>query len=442
MIEDLIIIGDTTIWSILTADYDWVWATPEGNTEYQWYIDWIAIEWATEKEYQALQWWIYVVAVLPIDNQWNEWMIEYSDDFIVSEEIPQPIEKEYMVKAYDKNFGFVKVIPMTIITNDISYSENINSWQWELQLNLNLPIDTNYLNDVKFIRVYVNSNNGLQDRLLYTGYLSKYSRLFSNNKENIQATFLSLFSLLSEIVYKDNSDNDEFTIEWIDPALMIKRVIDYFSSFYPWVLYYTNESITNYGSNINVECNNTKCSDLLKKVVDWLTYHLYIWADGLVQFKPKPSQITHRFTYEKDITTLTIPQDFEQVVNAVRVKFGYIGWNHTWMTDRAVNQESIDKYWRKEETITNQNIYWLEAAEIYRDSILNKYAEWKQNVKITVNNNYLIEDIHPWDTIKIMNLWLDINWLQISSVSYQYEQATIQLEYTTTLPQQIFTSNG
>jgi len=224
--------------------------------------------------------------------------------------------------------------------------------------------------------------------------------------------------------------------------LMIKRVIDYFSSFYPWILSYTNDSIIPYGSNINVECKNTKCSDLLSKILDWLNYYLFVWADWIVQFKPKANEITHYFTYEKDITALTIPQDFEQVVNAVRIQFGYIWWNHHWYTDRAVNQASIDKFGRKEETITNQNIYWIEAAEIYRDSILNKYAEWKQNISMTINNNYLIENIHPWDIIKIKNLWLDITWLQIQTVSYTYEQAVIQLEYQTTLAEQIFTSNG
>jgi hypothetical protein len=168
---------------------------------------------------------------------------------------------------------------MSIITNDISYNESLNWGQGELVLNLNLPIDTDYLDNVKYIRVYVNSNNWLEDKLLYTGYLSKFTRQFSNNKENIQATFLSLYSLLSDIIYKNNEWQDEFTVSDIAPDLMIKRVIDYFSSFYPWILSYTNDSIIPYGSNINVECKNTKCSDLLSKILDWLNYYLFVWAD-------------------------------------------------------------------------------------------------------------------------------------------------------------------
>ena len=420
------------VWGVLTAHW---W------TERQWYRDWIGIDGANTNTYTLL-----------ITDQWHEITCAIYEDWeiVVLQGIyidyynleKKPIQKEYLIKSYNSDFVFQKVIPMSIITNDISYNENLNWGQGELVLNLNLPINTDYLDNVKYIRVYVNSNNWLEDKLLYTGYLSKFTRQFSNNKENIQATFLSLYSLLSDIIYKNNEWQDEFTISDIAPDLMIKRVIDYFNSFYPWILSYTNDSIVPYGSNINVECKNTKCSDLLNKILDWLNYYLFVWADWIVQFKPKANEITHYFTYEKDITALTIPQDFEQVVNAVRVQFGYIWWNHHWYTDRAVNQASIEKFGRKEETITNQNIYWIEAAEIYRDSILNKYAEWKQNISMTINNNYLIEDIHPWDIIKIRNLWLDIDWLQIKTVSYTYEQAVIQLEYQTTLAEQIFTSNG
>ena len=423
---------DIEVGGVLTAHW---W------TERQWYRDWIWIEWEDTNTYTLLitdQWHEITCAIY---EDWEIVVLQgvYVDYYNVEK---KPIQKEYLIKSYNSDFVFQKVIPMSIITNDISYSESMNNWQGELVLNLNLPINTDYLDNVKYIRVYVNSNNWLENQLLYTGYLSKFTRQFSNNKENIQATFLSLFSLLSEIIYKNNEWQDEFTIEGIAPDIMIKRVVDYFNSFYPWIITYTGDSIVAYGSNINVECKNTKCSDLLTKILDWLNYYLFVWADWIVQFKPKPTTITHYFTYEKDITALTIPQDFEQIVNAVRVQYWFIWWNHHWYTDWAINQASIDKYGRKEETIVNQNIYWNEAAEIYRDSILNKYAEWKQNISMTINNNYLIENIHPWDTIKIRNLWLEIDWLQIKSVNYSYEQSTLQLEYQTTLAEQIFTSNG
>lgn len=435
MIDDLIITGSTDIWSILTASYTRTWANPEWDSEYQWYVDGVAIEWANWKTHQVLQWWTYIVAVLPVDNQWNEWEIEYSDEFVVQEKIDEPIEKEYIVKAYDKNFTFLKVIPAWIITNDITFTESINCWQWQLNLNLNLPIDTNYLDDVKYIKVFVNSNNWLEDELLYSWYLSQYSRLFSNNKENIQATFLSLFSLLSEVYYKNSNGDLKFTIENEDISQIIKDVIDYFNTIYSWILSYTAESIVSYWTNISIEILNKKCSDVIRDLMKWINYYLFVWADGVVFFQPKPSTITHHFTYEKDITALTIPEDFEQIKNAVKVSY-LIDWEELY-TDRWTNASSIASFGRKEE-IVDTKYTDLSSAEAYRTAYLQEFSEWKKNISITINNKYLIESIHPWDTIKIRNLWIDISWLQVNKVNYKYEQVVLWLEYQTTLAEQIF----
>ena len=53
---------------------------------------------------------------------------------------------------------------------------------------------------------------------------------------------------------------------------------------------------------------------------------------------------------------------------------------------------------------------------------------------------YPIESIHPWDTIRIRNIDLDISDLKISKVEYAYEQVKLSLEYYTSIAQQIFNS--
>ena len=441
MIEDLVITGWTQIWDILTASYTRTWTNPEWDTLFQWYVDWVAIEWANSETYQAMQSWEFVIAVLPVDNQWNEWDIEYSDPFTVEDfETAEPIEKEYLVKLYDSELNFVKVCPVSIITNDISFSESIDAGQWELVMNLNLPIDTNYFSNVKYIKVFVNDNSWLNNALIYSWYLSKYSRIYSNNRENIQATFLSLFSLFNEIFYKNWSWSTQFTTSW-DPANLIKDIVDQVSTYYPNIFTYTNDSIISYWSSIDVEVSDKKCWDLIQEIVRWTNYHFFVWADWVVKYKPKPTAISHYFTYERDVKALTIPTDFEQVVNAVRVQYWYIGGQHSWITDRAEDSDSIAQFWRKEITIVNQSIYWETSANLYRDQYLQQNSQWKENISVTVNNIYQIETIHPWDTIKIRNLWLNVSGLQIRSVSYSYEQVVLRLEYISTFWEEVFNSN-
>ena len=206
------------VWENLTVHYD-------NGTEFQWYRDWQAIIWETNDEYTLL-----------ITDQWHEitcavyynWDIEIAEPIFIdyySLEV-KPIEKEYIVKLYDWSMNFVKVLPSSLITNDITFTESIDAWQWQLQLNVNLPIDTNYFDNIRYCKVYISDNRSLDNQLLYSGWLSKVSRTFSNNKENIQTTFLSLYTLLNDVYFKQWWEFI-FQIE-DDPADVIKTIIDYF----------------------------------------------------------------------------------------------------------------------------------------------------------------------------------------------------------------------
>lgn len=440
MIRNLEIQGKKKIWSLLLASYQSTIGNL-GEVAFQWYVDWIAIEWANEMTHKALQAGEYIVAVLPSTTQGEQGAIRYSEAFLIEEiKKEKPIEKEYLVKLYDSKLNFVKVCPLSIITNDISFSESINAGQGELTLNLNLPIDTDYFENVKYIRVYVNDSQGLEDHLIYSWYLSKYSRIYSNNRENIQAHFLSLFSLFNEIYYKQGGETT-FRKKW-DPAIILREIVDQVKEVYPNLFSYSSESIVNYWESVELEIKDKKCGDLIAEIVWGTNYWFFLWADGVVHYKPKPSQISHYFTYERDVKALTIPTDFEQVVNAVRVQYWYIGWPHSWITQFAENTESIKKFWRKEITIANQSLHWEASANLYRDQYLLQHSKGKQNISLTVNSLYQLEKIHPWDLIKIRNLGVEVSGLQVASVSYSYEQATLKLEYATTLWKEIFTSSN
>lgn len=431
MIRNLEIQGKKKIWSLLLASYQSTIGNL-GEVAFQWYVDWLAIEWANTSAHKALQAGKYVVAVLPSTTQGEQGAIQYSEAFLVEErEKEESISKEYLVKLYDQNLNFMKVCPLSIITNDISFSESINAGQGELTLNLNLPIDTDYFENVKYIKVFVSDSAGLEDYLIYSGYLSKYVRIYSNNRENIQAHFLSLFSLFNEIYYKQGGETT--FRKNADPAVILREIVDQVSAAYPGLFSYSTESIVNYGKSVELEIKDKKCGDLVAEIVSGTNYQFFVWADGIVRYQPKPSEISHYFTYERDVKALTIPTDFEQVVNAVRVQYGYIGWPHSWITQFAENAESIKKYWKKEITIVNQSIHWETSANLYRDQYLLQHSKGKKNISLTVNSLYQIEKIHPGDLIKIRNLGVEVSGLQVSSVSYSYEQAVLKLEYTTSL---------
>ena len=418
-------------WTLSIQDYVW--------TEFQWYRDNVAIPGETNQIYylQITDQWHEITCAI-----WNNWEIDICEPIFIdyySLEV-KPIEKEYIVKLYDKNMEFIKVLPASIITNDISFSESIDAWQWEMELSINLPIDTDYFENVRYGKVFVSDNNWINDLLIYSWRLSKISRVYSNNKENIQATFLSLYSLLEDVLLRKNwadNWNPTFSKTW-DPANILKFIIDYFSSKYPNTLSYTEDSIDEYWESITIEFDGISCARWIKNLVNWLSYYVFVWADGIVHFHNTPATATHLLTHEKDITSLTIPEDKEQIKNKVQVI--YQEEQISTLTNIATDSDSIDENWVKEILLSRQDLNDQTSAELYRDQYLSEYKNLRKNITITVNSLYPIETIHPWDTIKIRNLGLNIDNAQVNKVSYKYEKAILNLEYYQTVAQEIFNS--
>lgn len=439
---DVKITWNIGVWETLTVSYTYSWTNPEWATEFQRYRNGEAISGETTNSYiikitdQSCD---LICAVAPVDDQNNVGEIAYSEPLTVelySLEI-KPIEKQYIVKLYDQDMTFLKIVPAWIITKDIRIQETIDAGQWELTLDVNLPIDTDFFENAMFVKIYVNNSQWMQDLLIYTWQITQVQRQFSNDAENIRIVCLSLRALMSNVILRNSSQDPTFSKTW-DPADIMKFIVDYFSSIYPWLVSYTWTSIENYGSSITIQFDKISCQKAMTNLVRGLNYHLFIWADGVVNYKAKPQTATHLLTYWKDIIQLTIPEDTENIENVVQV--AYTINNVEYFTGIAKDQSSVDKYMHKETIIERMDLPDQSSAELYRDEYLGKNKDAKKNITLVVNSLYNIEYLHPWDTVKIRNLWLNIDNAQIQNVRYQYEQATLTLEYYTSIWQQIFNS--
>lgn len=427
---------------LLTVQYTYSGSNPEWNTEFQRYRNNEMIAGENSNTYTIKitdQSCDLVCAVAPVDNQNNVGEIAYSEPFTIelySEEV-KPIEKQYIVKLYDQNMTFLKVIPAWIITRDLKFQETINAWQWELTIDVNLPIDTNFFEDAMFVKVYVNNAQWMQDLLIYTWQISQIERQFSNNQENIKVICLSLRALLDNVIIRNATGDPTFS-KTGDPAEIMKFIVDYFSSIYPWLVSYTWTSIQTYWTTITIEFNKISCQKAIKNLVKGLNFYSFIGADGVVEYKPKPNAPTHLLTYWKDIIQLTIPENTENIQNVVQVS--YMDNNVETFTSIATDQASVDKYMHKETILSRSDLKDQTSADLYRDEYLQDNKDAKQNIQLVVNSLFDIEYLHPWQTVKIRNLWLNIDNAQIQNVRYQYEQCQLTLEYYTTIWQQIFNS--
>ncbi len=436
------IIWTVAVGELLTVQYTYSWTNPEWNTEFQRYRNNELIAGANSNTYKieitdhSCE---IVCAVAPVDNQNNVGEIAYSQPLTIelySEEI-KPIEKQYIVKLYDQNMNFLKIVPAWIITRDIRIQETIDAGQWELTLDINLPIDTEFFQNAMFVKIYVNNSQWMQDLLIYTWQITQVQRQFSNDQENIRIVCLSLRALMSNVILRNPSGDPKFSKTW-DPANIMKFIVDYFSSIYPWLISYTPTSIETYWTTITIEFDKISCQKAMKNLVNWLNFHLFIGADGVVNYKPKPQTATHLLTYWKDIIQLTIPENTENIQNVVQVS--YLIDNVEYFTSIATDQPSVDEYMHKETILSRSDLKDETSADLYRDEYLNKNKDAKKDITVVVNSLYDIEYLHPWQTVKIRNLWLNIDNAIIQNVRYQYEQCQLTLEYYTTIWQQIFNS--
>lgn len=299
-----VIIWDIKVWGKLKVIHEW-------GIEFQWYRNWELIPWEESEEYtlKITDWWCEITCAVAY---W-ETDIELADSIYIDffEQTSKPPQKEYLLKLYDKDMHFIKMIPESELTNTVSFSENINWGQWELSLNIAFPINTDFFEWIKYIKVFESDIEHLDNRLIYTWYISKLVRSYNNNKENIKVSFLWLYSLLSSLYLKDNWETHFFR-QW-ECSVFLKKIIDYVNQFYP-VFHYTADSIIPTTQQLDLEIDWELCSDLVSKVLWTVDYYLYVDCNWLVSYKPRTNTYDHYFTYEKILQPWLFPKTMNELL--------------------------------------------------------------------------------------------------------------------------------
>ena len=249
--------------------------------------------------------------------------------------------KRYQIKVYELDWTFKQTIKENVVLSDISFNENINSWQSELDILLNLPFNYSEIDKNDFIRVTLFDDNFPNGRLVYTWVIEEINRLYRASENKIELVCRSLSSLLTRILYKDGwtsifNKND-------DPWNIIKDIISYFNSVYPWN--WLNDTwVQTFWSTFSVDFDKNTCLDALRIVTNLTDFYFFINESGTVIFKAKESNNEHFFitnAQEGTVDSLEITEDSSELVNDIQVN--YNGWIYS-VSDAV----SIANNWRYE----------------------------------------------------------------------------------------------
>lgn len=340
------------------------------------------------------------------------------------------MQKSYEVKIYNLDGGFKETLLWTSLITSFNYSSQINGWQWEATFELDKKFETTTYSIGDFVRVYVYTDSYPGGNLLYSGTVSRITRRITSGIETLKLTCIGLASILGFIYFYQGSyvfNKNQ------DPAQTIKDVIDYFNTKYSgsW-LSYSGWNISNYGSSVNLDFNYSKCLDSINSARNLTNFWWRLDPDGQVFFKTVPGTVTHTFTLENDVDEINLEETGERIVNK------HITTYKTGVATPSIDAASQTTYGLRELMESKTDIGDSGSAVIYSNNYISKNKDFEKKTSITVNNNYNIENIKPWDTIKILNVNYGITGLQIQKIVYTTNSVKLELGSLTSLSEEIF----
>lgn len=332
----------------------------------------------------------------------------------------------FTIKIYERSGAFVQAVNEI---NDISFTSQINWGQWEVRVEA-----AGILPDFsgKIVKIY--ETKMINTSLIYSGLIGKVTIISDSSKEYTEITAMGLAVVLWNTLF-DETGNYVITKNQ-EVSLTIKNIIDSVSIKYPWMITYTWTSIETTGITANLLFAYNKSIDAITTAAGVTEFSWYVDQDGVFQFHPKIWgiwQTTHIFTVWEDVNSLSVEEDSEEIVNNYVLEYS---GGSTYSNSDATSQ---GLYWIREEKNTNTQIADLATAMASVNSYLAEKKDKKLKIRITVNSKYNIESLKPGDLASVRNFSYNIESLQIQRVTYNRNEATLDLEEYNSLAKEILT---
>lgn len=335
------------------------------------------------------------------------------------------------IRIYDRLWVIKDLISeKEIISYDIQFWSQINSWQRDCEIEINRDFRTLDYVSWDIVEVIEFDDNNKTWYPLYTGYIYDKKKSISWKVLTTTLWIFWILAILDDYPFI-NSWNYSFTLT-MDPKTMVQAIIDSLNSQtgFLWTntqnlwnnIIFMSSNSQNYWSNINLEFKYISCKEAIKKVVEKTNFYFFLKPNWEFIFAPKPTIPTHfikQKTHTNSILQEEIPQD---LVNCVHIKraSGQIKYYS--------NSQSISDYWKR---------YWwqVDASDVQDESTLdiywNNYISERKDLKvkttIDLKNDYQ-NIIYPGETIKIIYWDVQIDNAQVNRIDYSKQKRVLYLD--------------
>ena len=297
-------------------------------------------------------------------------------------------EKRFLLKVYDKSWVFKETISPKRITNDISFTSQLNWWQGEIRFwyavdytdtqNNNLRDDFGYdwIKHWDIIKLYLDIKWWEQGKHIYTGYISKIKRTWNDRWNVLEFTALWLWTLFTKILYQHNWGLQ--FIENDNPTNILQRIVNKVNIYYP---FFTLISDTYTWWNINIELTNIDCLTAIKNTVEKTARHYFIDFDGKIYFSNPVNATNHILRFGYDVEEIVIDEDSENMYNDISIAYAWY-----WFVN-FIDTTSINIYWIKQHFEDKQDILGNFTATKTGNDLLSKNKNHKVSTNLIVIRN-------------------------------------------------------
>ena len=373
--------------------------------------------------------------------------------------------KKYYAKVYERTSSRT----MTLWT-DIKiegFSKTINGGLGEIEIQLARSFD-NYGEgeDIKLnnkVMIYV-SGPALppEGKLIYTGYISQINPYVDGHSEGVNIRCLGYISKFAVIPFISSTTNPTKTYDSQEISGIVgdilavtqETTIGFKRNDPNFVCNYTGSTISNTGVNATIRFPLKSLKEAMDICLDYSAvsatetnpFYYYLDANETFYFRRKPGKATHTFYFKKHVKKISVEKSMTEMRNY------YYYWNGLQESDAnkvaifltpSVASQNIDLYGLRWEVLegrinddtTDGQAFGTKA--IYRALSNNAVPILKADIEIAdigtdAKSGYVIENIEPGDTCKILNLPDTVNSIfnnnmTITKVDYSLGKVNIEL---------------
>lgn len=311
------------------------------------------------------------------------------------------------------------------IFDDINFSSKKNGGQGALSVRFRGKIDDfgiyktafDHGNILEIQEIFEKFHEG---RIIYKGIIDQVNAIISENEQYIELKTVGLASILNFGFYRETG-NLEFS-KTDDPANIFENVITQVSSDYPVITFGGKEFV---GTSYKFDFKRNSWKSVLKNLIDTAgnDFYFYIGADGKAYFKKRAITPDFKIIFGREIQKISRNQNSLKIYN--KITFFYNSGNIT-VSDFA----SILKFGLREKIISNTQITDLSTATAQANKFLNDFKNVKDEITVTLMNNFDYSKILAGDVIKILgitNVAFENNY-QVASISVEKDICELKME--------------